>query len=513
MLTCFICRVKIVSLKLLQHHIRKHDLLAYSVFKCCQNDCERMFNTSKSIIQHIRKFHSDHESSSDKNEAVSYDLGILQSVSDCDQSESIEETEACNNNEASDINLDSFDVKDLSFILSFYANANFNRTNVKEIINNTILWADQKNYCNHSFQALDTEYKVQKALVVENLWIEPKTFVMDYNESVFKRGSTQYLKMQPFTCCLIPLKSTLEKVFSIPYILELAEKYMSKKNTTMKDVKDAHLCNNLPKNCFPFVIFFDELETGNPLSSHRGKKKIGVFYFALRCFPPYLYGKLSNIFLYAVVPSNAVDYRYMGQLLTKLAKEISQLFATGIEINGKRYTFKFIGLTGDNLGQHQLLGFSGSFSANYYCRVCRSEKNDCRSSCKEDHTMLRNRLNYAEDINVNDASTTGIKFACPLNSIPHYHVTENIIFDIMHDVLEGVANFGLCAIIKKLTEDGTLSLQSINERVHMFPFMNNRPRGISEKRLNNGDLAFSASEMMNLTLYFSLIVGDMVPSS
>ena len=507
MFNCFLCKANLASLQLLQHHVRKHDVFSISVFKCSQGDCRRSFNTIKSIIQHIRKAHTGTPNSTCAIEqSHSNDNAVAESY--VDRSEDIDSYVSDN-----EIELPSFDVRDLSFILSFYANVNFNRTNVENIIRNTKLWADYRFEGSNSFHNLDSEYKIQKALVSQNLWINPKSFVFDYNEAVTRKGSTQCLKMQPFTCSVIPLKCTLEKRFSIPHVLNLAELYMARRNILLKDVKDGRVCEDLPQNCFPYIVFFDEVETGNPLNSHKGKKKVGVYYFSLRCFPPHLYGKLSSIFLYAVVPSSAMEYRYISPLLTQLAREASDLWSEGIIINDKRYTFKFIGLTGDNLGQHQILGFSGSFSANYCCRVCRACKNVCRISCQEDVALLRNRVNYAEDVTLNDASSTGVKFECPLNSIPEFHVTENIVFDIMHDILEGIANFGMCAILKTLTDNKIITVQNLNDRIHMFPFLSsaNRPHAVSLRRIHNDDLGYSAAEMMNLVLYFSLIIGDIIP--
>ena len=48
---------------------------------------------------------------------------------------------------------------------------------------------------------------------------------------------------------------------------------------------------------------------------------------------------------------------------------------------------------------------------------------------------------YNEDALLNDSSKTGIKEECCYNSIPSFHVSQNVYCDIMHDLLEGVCRY------------------------------------------------------------------------
>ncbi|ODM86987.1 hypothetical protein Ocin01_19695 [Orchesella cincta] len=51
---------------------------------------------------------------------------------------------------------------------------------------------------------------------------------------------------------------------------------------------------------------------------------------------------------------------------------------------------------------------------------------------------LRNRENYSNDIDKKDLRLTGINFESILNELPYLHVTDIHVFDIMHDIFEGV---------------------------------------------------------------------------
>lgn len=115
----------------------------------------------------------------------------------------------------------------------------------------------------------------------------------------------------------------------------------------ISDLKDGKKFSNLSPNTLPFVIFYDELETGNALGSHKGVHKIGSFYVALRCFPTNFYSKLKNIYICALFPSNARGD--IDNLLLRLVTDIIFLQSKGISIGNTNILFRFVGITGDNV--------------------------------------------------------------------------------------------------------------------------------------------------------------------
>ena len=71
----------------------------------------------------------------------------------------------------------------------------------------------------------------------------------------------------------------------------------------------------------------------------------------------------------------------------------------------------------------------------------------------------------------------------------------------------------MCSVIDYYVTQDVLSLESINERVRLFPLLDvkNRPPVITKNQLLKGALALSASELMNLILFFALMIGDLIP--
>ena len=90
---------------------------------------------------------------------------------------------------------------------------------------------------------------------------------------------------------------------------------------------------------------------------------------------------------------------------------------------------------GDNLGQHQILGFVKAFRANYYIR-CKAHRTNYEQMCVLDKSLLRTESNYLIDFDVSDVSSTEINRKCVFNDIVGFNVTRDIRFDIMHDLLE-----------------------------------------------------------------------------
>lgn len=75
-----------------------------------------------------------------------------------------------------------------------------------------------------------------------------------------------------------------------------------------------------------------------------------------------------------------------------------------------RIYFHVASLLWDNLGLNTTLGYTASFRLNY--RFCR-----CNRLVTQRNNMMRNKINYEEDITVNDLSLNGIKERCVWNRL------------------------------------------------------------------------------------------------
>ena len=89
------------------------------------------------------------------------------------------------------------------------------------------------------------------------------------------------------------------------------------------------------------------------------------------------------------------------------------------------------------------------------------------------------------------ATTYGISFESVLNSSRYFHVTEGLIMDIMHDILQGVLQYEVKELLKYLVSRRICSLQHINCRIAIFPYgysdVSNKPSDISSDHLSLSD--------------------------
>ncbi|KAL7873590.1 hypothetical protein AOLI_G00126610 [Acnodon oligacanthus] len=120
--------------------------------------------------------------------------------------------------------------------------------------------------------------------------------------------------------------------------------------------------------------------------------------------------------------------------------------------------------------------------------------------------MIRNQsLPYVFDV----------KSSCLLNSLQYFHTTENFSVNVMHDVLEGVAQYELKLLFEYLKEKHVTSGE-LHSRMQNFDYgfmeRNNRPAALSLCEKSN-NLGLNAVQSWCLLRNVPLIFGDLVTST
>lgn len=222
----------------------------------------------------------------------------------------------------------------------------------------------------------------------------------------------------------------------------------------------------------PFFLYFDDFEINNAFGSH-GSSLLGIYY-SFPTAPEFLKFKLQNIFIAALFKSK--DLKKFGNdvCFFKLIDIFNDLEKNGIEIgtNSEKRTIYFcLGLIiADNLALNNILGFSRSFSSKYFCRVCRMPNKDTKFVPEEDISLLRNRVNYEEDIILANTENAGIAQNSVFNRINNYHVVDNMYADLLHDVFEGILKYDICHIILCFIKNNTFDLELLNIRKENFQY-------------------------------------------
>lgn len=270
----------------------------------------------------------------------------------------------------------------------------------------------------------------------------------------------------------------------------------------------------------PLLLYSDEFEPANPLGSRRGAYKLCAFYASVLCLPRKYQSVLSNILLVALVKSKLVTKHGINSVLDVICAELHKIYTTGIVLNcvefkGRVYP-KLFQVIGDNLGLNSMLGFTCGFTANHYCRECRSHRDDCQIQEKEDKDQLRTKENYALDVEIGNLTMTGVARSSSLNNLPYFHVVENSTFDIMHDLLEGMVPLVVKLVLKYLIDERALSLDDLNSRIFSYSYgfteKQNRPSPITMTSLLNpkGASGQKAAQMNCLINNLCMLIGDKV---
>jgi hypothetical protein len=450
--------------------------------------------------------------------------------------------------------INSYHVSAVKFTLSLLDNNNFSRKDVFEIqrkiekyiiksVKNLISSCTQKTVkepislsyfqtistaFTNTFNFCNSEFSLNNWLVRNNLFQNVQEFnindeinlVSDCGEIIYGDKTSKGV--------LLPLHFQFKKTFehndNLANSLSLYEQLINNSNeqTQIKHFIQGELWKKkiLPyqnKILIPYFMYIDDFEINNPLGSHASVHSISAIYYS---FPLTDQSKLVNIYLAALI--KAVDMKHFGNdsCLNKLICQINDLEVNGFIIDtpcGTKEVHFILGLfLGDNLGLNSICEFSRSFSANYFCRFCKADKTLAHHLSKENSLLLRNPLNYADDVRVNDLKQTGVYKESILNKIISFHVTSNYSVDIMYDIFEGICHYNMCHIINYYTETVKIfSLELLNYRKQNFNYgpieVGNMSPIIKLAHIKKFHLKMSATEMMTFVFYFSLMVGDLIP--
>ena len=89
------------------------------------------------------------------------------------------------------------------------------------------------------------------------------------------------------------------------------------------------------------------------------------------------------------------------------------------------------------------------------------------------------------------STTYGITCDSLLNSSKYFHVTNELVMDIMHDLLEGVLQFEVKELLKYLIDNNYCTVRSINSKIASVPYDGSdvitKPTIISAEHLRSSD--------------------------
>ena len=214
---------------------------------CKQGLCSRTFTNIKSLYNHIYskhvpKFTPNNKSTSNSAE---YQTSIEEIFEESAVLFTTDET----------VHHSPVQEEGLAFILRLYKKVHMTRSDIDQIVNNTIQLLDAKIMTGHSLDMLNTEHKRLKILKKEDLFITPRSLTLGYT-------STPSATQKAITCQYIPPSSTFKKVLSCSNMLDISLQYMESRSRELSDCKDEEKLRSIPPSTLPFLLSYDELKQG-----------------------------------------------------------------------------------------------------------------------------------------------------------------------------------------------------------------------------------------------------------
>jgi hypothetical protein len=297
----------------------------------------------------------------------------------------------------------------------------------------------------HIFTCLRSEYLRLKYF--ENncqSYIKPETFTIGEHTTLQKINTPHQpnLVFKKAEGQIIPLRKSFKSFLELPGVVDIVT-YMNAEMSAGSDVLSSFIQGNLWKTTrekfskdvivLPLLFYFYDFECCNPLGTKAGVYKIGAAYVSLACIPTDYISLLENIFLPQLFCSSDRSFYGNKKSFGALIKEFAYLEKEGITIcidsKEVRIYLTFVLVLGDNLGLNSIIGFQKSFSAKFFCRICKSSIDISKIQNTEDISTLRTKETYEIDA---AALSYGIKEVCVFHHLPNFHVSQNMSLDTWH---------------------------------------------------------------------------------
>ncbi|XP_028418114.1 uncharacterized protein LOC114543241 [Dendronephthya gigantea] len=337
---------------------------------------------------------------------------------------------------------------------------------------------------------------------------EPQRIVLGRRE-VFKRrkGIMQQTQVND-EAYYIPLLDSLQQLLNDEFILEEIKNPHVSIDGLMRDYCDGyqfkmHPLFSVKPTALQIMLYYDDLETCNPLGSRATIHKLGAFYYTLGNINPLNRSSMKAIQLLCLCKtSNIKQYginAVLGPFMADL-KKLEQDTGHPFTVQGTEQNFcgSIVYTSADNLGAQQLGGFKESCSAHRPCRYCLATAEEMKSKFHEKDFVLRTKEDYKDQINQVEtygehfSKTYGLNRRSILNESDYYHVIGGLPPDIMHDILEGVLQYETKEMLKHYIKvERYLTLEILNDRIAKYDFGyyndSNRPSPITEQKLSSND--------------------------
>lgn len=278
----------------------------------------------------------------------------------------------------------------------------------------------------------------------------------------------------------IPILDTIQQLCKNKYVLEQILVDVTPNKSFFSDLTDGCSYKNnvlFKTNNFALkiILYQDAFEICNPLGSAKKKYKIIGVYMVLANLQPWLRMKIDHIQLVSLFFEKDQKNFGFNVLLKPLISDLKLLENDGIMIQGNNIKGSLVAVVGDNLGSHQLGGFSENFRTNtFFCRYCYESDFDT-NLIDGSNIQYRDNISHKSDTYIAEATNEtykGVKAKSILNDLTYFQVCNpGLPPCIAHDIFEGVAQYDLMLIASKMLHDKKMSFEFFNSKIHKLKFV------------------------------------------
>nr|XP_027200249.1 uncharacterized protein LOC113794332 [Dermatophagoides pteronyssinus] len=307
-------------------------------------------------------------------------------------------------------------------------------------------------------------------------------------------------KIQDYFQYMSPIKSLSSYLHHIDFD-HIFENSNNSEPYNYKSFRDGkrYLSNDLQiyrqknKNAFHLLLNADGVSITNPLGASCSKHRYYAFYYRVLDLEIETSSKPTDIIPILYVNENLIGIYGFDKILKKFIEDMKQLGSDdGVRrmIGGQVRNLKAIILafTADTKAYHEVSNYFAA-GGTIFCRRCtisRSERIES-PSCE---TIARRDLEWYNRIEWNSLTEIrqryyGVHGPCALNELPFFHITNNITFDYMHDILEGVANTDVMLFFATLYHCFSVGSDEMNTLIRGFDYGESEKRNIPVPNISN----------------------------
>lgn len=309
-----------------------------------------------------------------------------------------------------------------------------------------------------------------------------------------------------------PVEDTLNCLLKDETIQDMIEdSFVKMKNSTQDQYKDygdgrVHQQCRCQEDHIELIIFQDGFSFAkNALGSAAKKLKMVGTYFTIGNLPPHIRSKEVSMNLCFLVEDAVLKAYSPNKVFEHLVAELKKLETTGVKFKNRTIPVKLSFIVGDNLGSHQVGGFTECFSGKYFCRFCEITRQEFHSNIvalkalrrKEDVSAAIEQLAAT---NQQVLSYKGVKFESEFNELEGFHVADPRLPPCLgHDLFEGAVSWDLKAMLLYFESKGWFTLKQLSSLIDKFAYQRSDARN-KPAEVKVGKITLGGHAVQNWTL-------------